>query len=1007
MVASLAFVACGDDDSDDFFGKSAFEDAFGECDEDDDECSSSSRADGSSDSSDDDSDDVSSGSSSAKNGSSSSSGANSAGSSSGANSAGSSSGNGASSSSIPKDTIKVGFNDKYKVSISADSAEDYYTDYQYKTVQIGAYEWMAENLRTTGNISYCYDSDSTNCDTYGRLYYTNVPSCPSGFELPTKEQWEELFAIAKGTAALKSKSLWKSGKAAAGTNELGFNALPAGSGYYPGDYSGLGTQAKFMIAYGDGYYSFTNDSDEPVYDSEYESKKYVSIRCVKLADEVASEKELPAKCSRGETIIAAAKKYACSDTAWVRSVGVGDTCYTNEELMLAMAGSSRAVCKSGNWYKVTDLEDSLGYCDSKHTGDTITYQGTLYGCSDLNWHKAKLVDIYGECLKHETSKPVVHNGYEFICVDSAWTILTANDSLFGLCNDAMEGYIASGENGKEFICRKHAWKTATRDDILGACGDANYGEVKEAFGNKYICKSYWTTPTTLESRYGGCTTEREGVIIDSTTSYVCKNKTWTRASLSDLQGTCNKDNETESKNINGTLYVCRSGTWKTATTLEKTYGVCTKDKQGDHTESGYVCDNLTWREMTAEEFFGSCTAALQDTVFNKQMCDDGTWRKMNSSEASRGEFCRAANDGKLNGYYECIDKVWTYLETQDYKLGGKCREIRVGKTGVYNDTTYECKYNSNTKRYLWVSSGVNATLGKCNGETAGTAKTYKSKKYFCKATNHSASASYFWDVAQTDCEKAIGYCTRDKFGTLKAYNEVLMLCKKGVWEEATKTNYLGDCTSDRAGESMTFYDQKYVCEGDGMGWKPVYGSFTDTRDGHKYRTVGVGNRLWLADNLAYESSGSICANGKSACDSYGRLYTWEAAQSVCPEGWRLPSFAKDQSSLGMTNMMSLDGWQSSEYDEQTQYPDLDVKPSGIWRGGSVQFDHRAGAFWLSDEADNASQGISECLAITHAASGACTRYFEYDYDIPYSAQINLSTNPKTDGLGVRCVKELL
>ncbi len=101
-----------------------------------------------------------------------------------------------------------------------------------------------------------------------------------------------------------------------------------------------------------------------------------------------------------------------------------------------------------------------------------------------------------------------------------------------------------------------------------------------------------------------------------------------------------------------------------------------------------------------------------------------------------------------------------------------------------------------------------------------------------------------------------------------------------------------------------------------------YGELTDARDGQVYRTVEIGDQIWMAENLNYAympDTLSFCYNDSAEyCEKYGRLYTWSAAmdsaaifsedgkgcsveqsgspscgkfpvRGICPEGWHFPS----------------------------------------------------------------------------------------------------------------------
>jgi len=99
--------------------------------------------------------------------------------------------------------------------------------------------------------------------------------------------------------------------------------------------------------------------------------------------------------------------------------------------------------------------------------------------------------------------------------------------------------------------------------------------------------------------------------------------------------------------------------------------------------------------------------------------------------------------------------------------------------------------------------------------------------------------------------------------------------------------------------------------------------FTDPRDGKQYKTVKIGEQVWMAENLNWEGAGIWYNNSPLFGNVLGRLYTWKEAMKVAPPGWHLPTDEEWQQLIDFAGgndiagekLKAKDGWEGNGTDD--------------------------------------------------------------------------------------------
>ena len=301
---------------------------------------------------------------------------------------------------------------------------------------------------------------------------------------------------------------------------------------------------------------------------------------------------------------------------------------------------------------------------------------------------------------------------------------------------------------------------------------------------------------------------------------------------------------------------------------------CSKSREGEIAEvtsekKAYVCNNGRWEfdhnildSVKTENDLKACLIKNEgDSVWVIKdeaiyVCTDRKWEMQKKEESSE-------------------DSIPEYESENDLP---NCTKERRGNMAMLDSAIWLCndgKWQELGDAVKTADSLPNCTKSR-NGETAyviddGTALVCEDGKW----TEDEETNEIIEENKKDDAKSSSSKSNKDSDDN----------------EESSDSSDKGDSSSSSSKESSSASDVDLPTVDKG--------SIKDSRDGHTYKTVNIGNQVWFAENLNYDDKKSVCPmKDEKYCDKYGRLYKFFAERltdstasslaDVCPSGWHIP-----------------------------------------------------------------------------------------------------------------------
>lgn len=396
------------------------------------------------------------------------------------------------------------------------------------------------------------------------------------------------------------------------------------------------------------------------------------------------------------------------------------------------------------------------------------------------------------------------------------------------------------------------------------------------------------------------------------------------------------------------------------------------------------------------------------------ICDGEDWQTLNGEDGVDG---KNGEDGEKGAKGDRGAKGESGEDGEDGEDGASCTAKKLDATKDHKNGGFKITCGDDSFDVWNGEDGVNGEDGKDGKSAYELSGSKKSLEDWIESLNGEDGTN---GSGCTSTDDGKGSVTITCGSGDDAVNTTLYkaMCGVAPYDPAKKfcsEAKLFDLCGGKAFDTKTQY-----CEEN-----KVFGKLTDSRDNKVYKTVQIGDQVWMAENLNVSvkpGEQSWCGGGKEGekvegdCSVYGRLYTWAAAvgktedecgighkcsgleapvQGVCPTGWHLPSVTEFEllietvggSIAAGTPLKSKTGWrEDDETPVGTDVYGFSVIPAGD--RNELEIFHNVGEnaeFWSASEIDD---DVADFMAFSWSYTG-----------------VEIGKLDKYYAFSVRCVKD--